>query len=55
VVFYDAGEEQEASKDALKILEAGAKYVRVVEWPSDAPHGADINSQLVKDPEGFER
>jgi len=55
VLFYDAGEEQEARKDALKLLEAGAKNVRVVEWPPDARHGADINSQLVKDPEGFER
>src|SRR5215211_5745343 len=55
VVFYDAGEEREARKDALRLLEAGAKNVRVVEWPSDAPHGADINSQLVNDPEGFER
>ena len=54
VVFYDAGEEKEASKDALKLLEAGAKNVRVVEWPPDASHGDDINSQLVKDPEGFE-
>src|SRR5829696_566049 len=55
LLFYDAGEEQEARKDALKLLEAGAKNVRVVEWPPDARHGADINSQLVKDPEGFER
>ena len=55
VVFYDAGEEQEAHKDALKLLEAGAQRARVVEWPPDAPHGADINSCLVKGPEGFER
>src|SRR5215213_5117029 len=55
VVFYDAGEEQETRKDALKLKEAGAKNVRVVQWPPDAPHGADINSRLVKDPEGFER
>ena len=55
VVFYDAGEEQEARKDALKILEAGARYVRVVEWPPDAPHGADVNSRLGKDPENFDR
>src|SRR5829696_8599016 len=54
VLFYDAGEEQETRKDALKLLEAGAKNVRVVEWPPDARHGADVNSQLVKDPEGFE-
>jgi hypothetical protein len=37
VVFYDAGEEQEAREDALKLLEAGAKGARVVEWPEDAP------------------
>jgi len=55
VLFYDAGEEREARKDALRLLEAGVKNVRVVEWPPDAPHGADINSRLVKDPEGFER
>ena len=54
VVFYDAGEEAEARKDAIKVLEAGAAEVRVVEWPSDAPHGADINGRLVEDPEGFE-
>jgi len=54
VVFYDAGEEQEARKDAVKLREAGAKNVRVVEWPPDAPHGADINGRLVKDPEGFD-
>src|SRR5215212_1440335 len=55
VVLYDAGEEQEARKDALRLLETGAKTVRVVEWPPDALHGADINSRLVNDPEGFER
>src|SRR5215213_1583672 len=55
VVLYDAGEEQQARKDGLKLLQAGAKTVRVVEWPPDALHGADINSRLVKDPEGFER
>jgi hypothetical protein len=53
VVFYDAGEEAEARKDALKIEQAGARRVRVVEWPSDAPNGSDLNAQLVEDPEGF--
>jgi hypothetical protein len=53
VVFYDAGEEEQARKDAIKLLRAGAAAVRVVEWPPDAPHGADINGRLVKDPEGF--
>jgi Protein of unknown function (DUF3987) len=55
VVFYDAGEEHEAHQDALKLLEAGAKGTRVVEWPKDEPHGSDINSKLVEDLEGFER
>jgi hypothetical protein len=55
VLFYDAGEEQEARKDALKLLEAGARSTRVVEWPPDAPHGTDINSRLVEDPESFDR
>src|SRR5215213_857777 len=55
VVFYDAGEEDEAHLDALKLLEAGVKSTRVVEWPRDEPHGFDINSKLVEDPEGFER
>ena len=54
VVFYDAGEEQEAHKDAMKLLEAGAREVQVVEWPLDAPNGADINGRLVEDTEGFE-
>jgi hypothetical protein len=54
VVFYDAGEDHEAREDALKLLEAGAKGVRVVEWPKDAPHGTDVNRRLVEDPEGFE-
>ena len=54
VVFYDAGEEHEACEDALKLLEAGAKSVRVVEWPKDAPHGSDVNGRLVEDPKGFE-
>src|SRR5215212_3192713 len=54
VVFYDAGEEQEAHKDALKLLEAGAQDVRVVEWPSNAHSGSDINGRLVEDTEGFE-
>jgi hypothetical protein len=48
VVFYDAGEEREARKDATKLLEAGAQSVRVVEWPPDAPHGADVNGRLVE-------
>lgn len=54
VVFYDAGEEKEARKDALKLLEAGAERVRVAEWPSEASHGADINGRLIEDPECFE-
>jgi hypothetical protein len=54
VVFYDAGEEQEAREDALKLLTAGAKSARVVEWPKDAPHGSDINGKLAEEPEGFE-
>jgi hypothetical protein len=53
VVFYDAGEEHEARLDALKLLEAGAKGVRVAAWPQRAPHGADINGKLVEDAEGF--
>jgi hypothetical protein len=53
VVFYDAGEDNEARLDALKLLEAGAKGVRVVEWPQRAHHGSDINGKLVEDPEGF--
>jgi Protein of unknown function (DUF3987) len=55
VVFYDAGEEHEARLDALKLLEAGAKSTRVVEWRKDEPHGSDVNSKLVEDPESFER
>jgi hypothetical protein len=55
VVFYDAGEAKEAYEDALKLIEAGAKNVRVVEWPKDALHGCDVNHKLVVDPEGFER
>jgi hypothetical protein len=54
VVFYDAGEEREARKDALKVKQAGAGSVRIVEWPPETPHGADINGRLVDDPEGFE-
>ncbi len=54
IVFYDAGEEDEARKDALTLLGAGAAAVRVVGWPADAPHGADVNGRLVEDPEGFE-
>jgi hypothetical protein len=53
VVFYDAGEAQEAHKDALKLLEAGALTVRIVEWPPDAPNGSDINGRLVEDEESF--
>jgi hypothetical protein len=53
-VFYDAGEEQEARKDALKLLEGGAESVRVIEWPPDAENGADINGRLVENPDGFE-
>jgi hypothetical protein len=55
VVFYDAGEEHEARLDALKLLEAGAKDTRVVEWPNGESHGSDVNGKLVEDPEGFER
>ena len=53
VVVYDAGEENEARLDALKLLEAGAKDVRVVAWPQRAQHGADINGKLLEDVEGF--
>jgi len=52
-VFYDAGEEREARKDALKLRQEGAREARVVRWPAEDPHGADINTQLVEDPEGF--
>jgi Protein of unknown function (DUF3987) len=55
VIHYDAGEQHEARLDALKLLEAGAKVTRVVEWPKDEPHGSDVNSKLVEDPEDFER
>jgi hypothetical protein len=55
VVFYDAGEEAEASKDAIKLQLAGAAEVRMVEWPPDAPHGADINGRLVEDSDGFQQ
>jgi hypothetical protein len=54
VVFYDAGEEQEARKDALKLSEAEARSVRVAGWPPEAPNGADINGKLAEDPKGFE-
>jgi hypothetical protein len=54
VVFYDAGEEHKARLDALKLLEAGAKDTRVVEWPKGESHGSDINGKLVEDPAGFE-
>jgi hypothetical protein len=53
VVFYDAGEAQEARRDAQKLLEAGAESVKVVEWPPDAPNGADVNGRLVEDPTDF--
>jgi hypothetical protein len=53
VVFYDAGEEEQARKDALKVLRAGAAKVRLAEWPSDAPHGTDINGCLVENSDGF--
>jgi hypothetical protein len=53
VVFYDAGEEREARKDALKLLEARAREVRIIEWPAAAENGADVNGRLVEDPEGF--
>src|SRR5919107_1000910 len=42
VVFYDAGEEREACKDATTLLDAGAGSVRVVRWPDEAPNGADV-------------
>src|SRR5215218_7621633 len=54
VVFYDAGEASEAHKDAMKLLEAGARSVRVVTWPPYAPNGSDINGRLVEDAKGFE-
>jgi hypothetical protein len=53
VIFYDAGEEREARKDALKLLDAGARTVRTAVWPEDASHGADINGRLVEDPKAF--
>ncbi len=53
VVFYDAGEEKAAREDALKLLEAGARSVRVVGWPESEPHGADVNGKLVEDPGDF--
>jgi hypothetical protein len=53
VVFYDAGEENEARLDALTLIEAGVKGVRVAAWPQRAPHGADINGKLVEDAAGF--
>jgi hypothetical protein len=54
VLLYDAGEEAEAGKDALRLKDAGAARVRIASWPEDAPHGADANGRLVEDPEGFE-
>jgi Protein of unknown function (DUF3987) len=53
VVFYDAGEALEASRDARKILEAGAQSVRVVEWPPNAQNSADVNGKLIEDVDGF--
>jgi len=53
VVFYDAGEEQETHKDAMKLPEAGAQEVRIVEWPPDAPNGSDINGRLMENAKGF--
>ena len=53
VVFYDAGEEGQARKDAQKLLDGGAKSVRIVRWPHEAPNGADVNGRLVEDPERF--
>ena len=55
VVFYDAGEEPEAHKEALKLLNAGVRSVPIVVWPPEAPHGTDINSQLMENSEGFEQ
>lgn len=54
VVFYDAGEEGQARKDAKKLVEAGTGEARIVSWPAGAPNGADVNGQLVKDPTGFD-
>lgn len=54
VVFYDAGEEAQARKDAATLLGAGAAAVREAGWPDDAPNGADVNGRLVENPEGFE-
>jgi len=53
VVFYDAGEEEDARKDAGKLETAGAAGVRVVRWPSEAANGADINGRLMENPESF--
>jgi hypothetical protein len=55
VILYDAGEQHEARLDALKLLEARVMETRVVQWPKDEPHGSDVNSKLVEDPEDFER
>jgi hypothetical protein len=55
LIFYDAGEEQEARKDALKVLNAGVRSARIVVWPPEAVHGTDINGQLVENSEGFEQ
>ena len=53
VVFYDAGEEPEARRDASKLLEAGAESVKIAQWPPGALNGADVNGKLVEDPDGF--
>lgn len=53
VVFYDAGEDKQARKDARKLLEAAAGEVPIVSWPAGAPNGADVNGRLVEDPETF--
>jgi hypothetical protein len=53
VVFYDAGEAPEARKDAQKLLEAGADNVKVVEWPPEAPNGADVNAKLAEESADF--
>lgn len=53
VVFYDAGEEHAARKDALKLEQGGARSVRVVEWPPEDSSGTDINEKLINSPQGF--
>lgn len=53
VVLYDAGEEKEARKDALKLQEAGVGSVRVAEWEPGAPNSADVNGKLTEAPDTF--